>query len=247
MLSHTASGNRLQIIADELSSASPAFSGVKELELDETLMSWDEICQVTKEFKSLMTLTASSNALKTLTAPLTMSILTSLTLEYNDFTMLSNLSPLSQLSSLETLLLKGNHISAITSAQSESKPIFDRRLRYVDISHNEVTSWDFVDDLVEVFPGMTALRFSHNPVYASVAKESGSLTSMEESYMLTLARLRNLKTLNFSNISAAERTNAEMYYLSRIGKANIDDLVSFARHMEYPMLSGKAKPSIPIF
>jgi hypothetical protein len=37
--------------------------------------------------------------------------------------------------------------------------------------------------------------------------------------MFTLARIANLKVLNFSNITPAERTNAEMFYLSRIGKA----------------------------
>jgi len=43
--------------------------------------------------------------------------------------------------------------------------------------------------------------------------------SIEEGYMLTLARIANLKTLNFSDITSAERTNAEMFYLSRIAKA----------------------------
>jgi hypothetical protein len=42
---------------------------------------------------------------------------------------------------------------------------------------------------------------------------------VEEGYMLTLARIANLKVLNFSNIIPADRTNAEMFYMSRIGKA----------------------------
>ena len=37
--------------------------------------------------------------------------------------------------------------------------------------------------------------------------------------MLTLARMRRLETLNFSQITPQERRNAEMYYLSRIAKA----------------------------
>lgn len=37
--------------------------------------------------------------------------------------------------------------------------------------------------------------------------------------MLTLGRLGwNVRTLNFSNITVQERSNAEMYYLSRIAK-----------------------------
>ncbi len=36
--------------------------------------------------------------------------------------------------------------------------------------------------------------------------------------MITVARLGSLKSLNFSNITAADRANAEMFYLSRIGR-----------------------------
>ena len=42
---------------------------------------------------------------------------------------------------------------------------------------------------------------------------------IDEGYMLTLARLGQLETLNFSRITPQERRNAEMYYLSRIAKA----------------------------
>lgn len=43
--------------------------------------------------------------------------------------------------------------------------------------------------------------------------------TVDEAFMLTLARFPStLRTLNFSNISLQDRSNAEMYYLSLIGK-----------------------------
>ena len=61
--------------------------------------------------------------------------------------------------------------------------------------------------------------------------------------MLTLARLGKLKTLNFSNISTLERTNAEMYYLSRIGKAiaavpESQEQTIISQHKRYSELCG---------
>jgi len=211
----------LQVFPDELSSAPHAFEGIKELELDDIYLSWKGLCLLTQQFASLTTLTASSNGYSKLSVsePILAPNLTSLTLEYNEFTSLSDLCPLDGITSLETLRLKGNQISRIAQGSLEAMPIFHERLHYVDLSYNAVTTWDFVDELATFLPGLRALRFSHNPVYEGVAKEGGSATSVEEGYMLTLARIGNLKTLNFSNITGVERTNAEMFYLSRIGKA----------------------------
>src|SRR3569833_4693590 len=40
----------------------------------------------------------------------------------------------------------------------------------------------------------------------------------EEAYMINVGSLAALKSLNFSTISATDRTNAEMFYLSRIAR-----------------------------
>jgi hypothetical protein len=138
-------------------------------------------------------------------------------LEYNQFTSLSDLAPLSQLASLENLLLKGNQISTIRSESSE-RPIFGSKLQYVDLSYNQIDSWAFVDDLAQIFPGMTGLRLQHNPIYDDIVKGDGPASSVDDGFMLVLARLGNLKSLNFSPISDVDRRNAEMFYLSRIGR-----------------------------
>jgi hypothetical protein len=184
------------------------------------LISWGAVKAVVAQFPLLSTLSASSNYFKSLSCPLPTGI-TSLTLEYNEFTMIRDIVHLRQMTSLEVLHLKGNKISSIDKEgyQLSSSYVFGTRLKYVDLSYNKITSWSFIDDLPQVFPGLEELRLSHNPIYEGLSKENGMTTSVEEGYMLTLARLGNLKSLNFSKITAADRTNAEVFYLSRIAKA----------------------------
>jgi hypothetical protein len=219
-----------------------ALDGIIDLELDEMLMPWNDICCVAKRFRSLKTLTASSNSLRMLYVPLSTPHLTFLTLEYNLFESLSDLSELSSISTLETLRLKGNYISRIAQSPRPNFT-FGSKLGYVDLSYNDVADWSFVDALADVFPGLRALRLSHNPIYEGASIGMGQVTSIEEGYMLTIARLAKLTALNFSNITAADRTNAEMYYLSRIGKAMEEvaeaeeESVAF-QHRRYPELCG---------
>lgn len=201
-----------------------AFANVRELSLDEMVITWEEVCILVNNFPALTTLSASSNELRSLRTqsafayPISTWNLKSLTLDYNVFQSILELAPLAEIRTLEKLHLKGNQIRAISDGENP-KPIFPDQLHYIDLSYNDVASWDFVDELSDAFPGLTALRFSHNPVYERAVKGGSTTSSIEESYMLTLARIANLKVLNFSNITPAERTNAEMFYLSRIGKA----------------------------
>lgn len=166
--------------------------------------------------------------------------LTTLTLEYNDITFLSQLSSLEELTALHNLHLKGNNISRVRESPDVPIPVFSETITYVDISYNKIDSWRFVDDLPTAFPGLTSLRLAHNPIYdnpdlehlasagasSSSASKSGSTT--EEAYMYTVARLPLLRSLNFSRITPQDRANAEMFYLSRIAR----QLASFPPEME---------------
>ena len=196
--------------------------------MDEMCLSWESILKFAHQFHSLKALTASSNELETLQLPLDSSLrktvqlaqtLTSLTLEYNQFRSLSDLAPLQSIPSLEKLLLKGNKISKISAEGARNELQFGGNLYYVDLAENEISSWDFVDGLAAVFPGMTALRISHNEIYQSDTVEELAPVSLEEPWMVTLARLRNLTSLNYSSISSKERSIAEDYYLKQIAKA----------------------------
>ncbi|CAK7227507.1 hypothetical protein SEUCBS140593_006601 [Sporothrix eucalyptigena] len=217
-----------------------AFDGVRELAIEETFLSWEEIGRLTANFPALTTLAAGSNEQTQLLPPLPpasmahlSTTLTTLNLEFNDFTALSDLASLGGLKALRNLHLKGCRISTVKKDDETSAFSFSSTLTYVDLSYNLVTSWGFVDALPDVFPGMTSLRFAHNPIYnnpnldteaatttttTSLAAGAASAVSTEESYMVAVGRLARLRTLNFSTISTTDRANAEMFYLSRIAK-----------------------------
>lgn len=224
------SGNRFQDVLEDssLCGAEKAFQGVRELALDETLMKWDEICHAAARFPSLAALYASTNQLSRLPptpASSFTSTLTSLYLEFNDFTSLSDIASLAALTNLRNLHLKGNHISVLTSDTPDGPPIFSPTVTYLDISYNKIHTWSFVDAIPDSFPGLNSLRLAHNPVYdspgcdsAAASAASAKATVTEEAYMLTIGRLASLRSLNFSAITPTDRTNAEMFYLSRIGR-----------------------------
>lgn len=227
------SGNRFQDVLHDsaLEGAEAAFSGVKELAVDETLLSWDETCHIAARFPSLSLLYASSNQLSRLSAipPSTLTTsLTSVYLEFNEFTSLSDIASLAALTSLHDLHLKGNSISVIESDSMDGAPVFSSTLVYLDISYNKIHSWSFIDAVPDSFPGLVSLRLAHNPVYdnpgfnandaSDSAASAAKATVTEEAYMLTIGRLASLTSLNFSAVTTTDRNNAEMFYLSRISR-----------------------------
>ena len=231
------SGNRFETLPydERLQNAGRVFQGVKDLAVEEMLLSWEEICLITAQFPSLNTLFAGTNQLSSL-APVPRSspmltALTSLNLEYNDFTSIADLGSLTALGALRNLHLKGNNISTLASAvlPSTPVPVFPSALHYVDLSYNQVAAWAFIDALPTVFPGLASFRIAHNPVYDGAAPDgvpprdaqaaaAAATAATDETYMLTLARLPSLTSLNFSTITPQDRANAEMLYLSRIAR-----------------------------
>jgi len=195
-----------------------AFDGIKTLKLEDTLLPWQDLARITHLFPMLSTLSASSNLYTTLSSHALDPTITDLTLEDNLIPSLSSLSSLTTLPNLHRLILKSNKISDITTSPSTPPPVFPTTLGEVDLSFNEISTWSFIESLAHVFPGLTSLRVSHNPLYEAMQAPDGRALTADDGYMLTLARLGNLKTLNHSRINDKERLNAESYYLSLIAK-----------------------------
>ncbi|RLM00444.1 hypothetical protein CFD26_104878 [Aspergillus turcosus] len=212
-------GNRLGPLKEGL-----IFEGITALHLDETLLEWDEISALTYQFPSLSALSASANQISHISAPITGTI-TSLTLENNDISSLSSLACLTSLSKLEHLSLRDNCIENVYAPSMERMSIqFSETLKSVDLSKNSIDSWLFVNELHSVFPGLRSLRISGNPLYdkpvapSNVTNLPEKPMTVDEAYMLTLSRLASIQTLNYSKITAQDRSNGELYYLSLIGK-----------------------------
>lgn len=225
------SGTRFNGVLDDASLCGEeviqAFSGIRELGVGETMLGWDELCHIASRCPALSSLSAGANQLTTL-HPVdygTLSqTLTSLTLEYNDFTTFADLQGLTDLTTLRNLHLKGNNISTLAPPGSEA-PIFPSSIQYIDVSGNDIRDWTVIDRLPHHFPGLTGLRISRNPVYeteggidTTTATDNTAASSSEESHMFTIARIAQLKSLNFTHITTSDRSNAEMFYLSRIAK-----------------------------
>ncbi|KND95341.1 Tubulin-specific chaperone E [Tolypocladium ophioglossoides CBS 100239] len=214
-------GNRFQGITsgESMLGTEAAFRGVIELALGETLLSWEELSRIATLCTSLTTLAVGTNQLTTLPTVgyrnLT-STLTSINLEYNDFHAMSDLASLTALKALRNLHLKGNSITGM-AAPGTTAPIFPPSLQYLDVSYNDIQEWSFVDALSAHFPGLAGLRLAHNPVHDKHGGETKAPSS-EESHMFTIGRVASLTSVNFTQIKPADRTNAEMFYLSRIAK-----------------------------
>ncbi|KAF3053193.1 hypothetical protein E8E11_011620 [Didymella keratinophila] len=198
----------------ELERCRKIFANITTLKLEDDLLPWEDLVSITQQFSTLTTFSASSNFYSGLTPHTLNPTIIDLTLEENLFPSLAALEPLTKMPNLQRLVLKSNKISNIGTPA----PIFPSTLKEVDLSFNDIKTWSFVETLTHVFPGLTSLRVSHNPLYEALQSPDGRALTADDGYMLTLARLGALKTLNHSPISDKERLNAESYYLSLIAK-----------------------------
>lgn len=184
------------------------------------MLGWEEICRIAASCPSLSNLAAGANYLSMLPAVNYGTLSTTLTvlnLEYNSFNTMSDLASLTSLKALRNLYLKGNNIRSLSSDETDC-PVFSESLQYLDVSYNQIDSWEFIDNLTQHLPGLTALRISHNPVYDQRASYNAPTATADEAHMFTIARIGPLQSLNFSQITPNDRSNAEMFYLSRIAK-----------------------------
>ncbi|KAE8361182.1 hypothetical protein BDV27DRAFT_31415 [Aspergillus caelatus] len=228
-------GNRMDPVGEGLK-----FERITELQLDNTLLSWNEISALTYQFSSLATLTASANQISSIPSPLS-STITTLTLEDNEISSLSSLRKLISLDSLNRLSLRGNQVDKIyESSSDEASPLrFPDNLQSVDLSRNRIDNWLFINQLSLVFPGLQTLRISGNPLYDQPVGQSTvtglpeKTMTVDEAYMLTLSRIGSLKMLNYGTITEKDRSNGELYYLSLIGK----ELSAFPESAEEEILA----------
>jgi tubulin-specific chaperone E len=146
---------------------------------------------------------------------------------------------------LKALSLQGNQISSIGLLSHPGpgrEAISFPQLGSLNLSHNLIADYAFIDALPQLFPGLTSLRVSNNPFFSSGTSThppasdkihyKATLTSSTASapphrisasprtsrpdapYSLTLARIPSLLSLNHSTITSRDREEGEIYYIS---------------------------------
>jgi tubulin-specific chaperone E len=146
---------------------------------------------------------------------------------------------------LKALSLQGNQISSIgllSHLGSDREAISFPQLGSLNLSHNLVADYSFINTLPQLFPRLTSLRVSNNPFFSSGTSTDppaydkipykATLTSStatapphrilasprtsrpDAPYSLTLARIPTLLSLNHSTITPRDREEGEIYYIA---------------------------------
>jgi len=192
-------GNRFAKVG--LSKDEKAFPILETLGLEETLLKWDEIWNVCSQCPKLTSLNISGNQFSRLGKIPEANILshiTTLNLSSNDLTAISDFAAVSALPHLQILAVNHGVVRRISNTIEKFR--FQSTVRRVEFAFNEIDEWDFINQLSAIFPGIESLRISHNPLYQSLQTVEGRPVSHENGYLLTIARVANLKVLNYSNV-----------------------------------------------
>lgn len=205
----TLDGNRMEY------NCSTSLQSVTTLNLTNTLVQITELNALLGYFSALRHLSLRSNEYD---QPLRLQLpprLMTLDLSGNHFNYLSDVEAvMSHHPILKALILRHNKIAAVStdSGSTTSSPIEE-----LDVSYNAVSSFAFVDSLKPAkFSALRHLRLTGNPLYQNLMSADGKPLTASDGHMLTIARLPQLESLNYSKITEKERLNAETYYLGQI-------------------------------
>ncbi|KAI6820315.1 tubulin-specific chaperone [Hortaea werneckii] len=132
----------------------------------------------------------------------------------NLFESLSDIATLKGTPDIHTLIAKNCQIRSAGDYDTLRSRL--RTVTELDVRGNSIDSFAIIDCLAADLPSLRHLRTAGNPLYTSLMSPDGKPLTAEDGYMLTIARLPKLETLNYSKITEKERLNADRYYLSQI-------------------------------
>ncbi|KAI5209781.1 hypothetical protein AUEXF2481DRAFT_5945 [Aureobasidium subglaciale EXF-2481] len=214
--------NRLRDVSHRTvpNSTGSGLAQITSASLDHMLCTGGELENLLRSMPRIKELSASSNQLGSLDNCGLPSTLTSVILEDNAFSSLEDIKHLKECCPhLQTLGLKNNQIADATRSKHTAATFkLPETIVDVDLAYNNMTSWDLINHLAAIVPGLEHLRIAHNPLFSSLRSADGKPLTSADGYMLTIARLPQLETLNYSKITDKERINSESYYLSQIGR-----------------------------
>ncbi|KAI6109640.1 hypothetical protein F5141DRAFT_1004120 [Pisolithus sp. B1] len=231
------SKNRFQAPDSELPAT--AFEHIVELQLNDTLITWAEFREVVCFMSALRMVELGYNRLTSLSAKSTESVplIHDLNFDMNELSdWISVASSLSEFVALRRLVLSRNCIRIIPQLSLECSPI--QSVQSLALSANRLDNWQDLDRLSQWCPRLESLNLAGNPL-----TESNELARYSRQY--AIAKIPTLLVLDGSAISAKERTDSELFYLSFISQnfSGNDEEICQA-HPQWTALCNKhGKPS----
>ncbi|RJE19980.1 hypothetical protein PHISCL_07678 [Aspergillus sclerotialis] len=192
---------------------------IVELDLSRNLISrWVDVADICDQLKRLRLLKLNGNRFDAVSNELRFEGVTELHL---DETLLSWDEPTKSRASFTARKLHRHNLHTRFSRQPYPT-LKHRQIRRPIRQQNQLMV--IINYIPLVFPGLQSLRISGNPIYNQPAAPT-TITNLpeqpmtvDEAYMLTLARLSSLQILNYGKITPQDRQNGELYYFSLIAK-----------------------------
>ncbi|KAF5387500.1 hypothetical protein D9757_006519 [Collybiopsis confluens] len=207
--------NRFAKIPLNIVKMSSAFLNLVDLELNGTLINWDEIQRVTSFMPKLSSIELGRNELCDLKTKYTNigagSSVQNINFEGNWFKEWIHICrSLRSYKRLEHVILTSNDIDTIPFPTTDDSPVL-RGLTYLSLNFNSIKSWSDVDALSLWCPSLTSLALTGNPVVEN---------SDEPRYTrpFIIVRVPTLTILDSTAISSKERVDSELLYLSYISR-----------------------------
>ncbi|PBK93057.1 hypothetical protein ARMGADRAFT_1012740 [Armillaria gallica] len=209
--------NRLASPSDTFKMSS-AFMRVTDLQLNDTLTSWDQMLEIVRFMPKLQQVEMGYNHLMRLSEGLdtvypTVTI-QSINLDSNSLSDWIHIMEClgHSCTSLTTIILTSNDIKEIpfpTERQSRLPAI-----RSVSLSANGLGSWRDIDALAAWCPGLETLYIRGNPLVQETDQA-------RYSRQFIIAKIPSLVALDATAISLKERTDCELFYLSHISHNDV--------------------------
>ncbi|BGP15721.1 hypothetical protein JCM10213_006108 [Rhodosporidiobolus nylandii] len=224
----------------------PGLERLTSLQLNSTLLRWEEVRCLAPSLVNLVDLQLGFNRMRTLHVsdsggdPV-LPKLERLNLESNELTKWPELvEELSSLPSLSELILTANRFTTLDLASQTSAPSFTlRKLRHLSLSDNLLSAWSTsVDALAfsasSAFPSLSSLRLAGNPLFEpprsllalpdlSTEDDVSRRDREAERFvlharLLAIARMPDLLELEGTAVTPAEREDAERFWLEQLAK-----------------------------
>ncbi|KAJ7681776.1 hypothetical protein B0H17DRAFT_1075669 [Mycena rosella] len=201
--------NRLQTPRDPLT-MTLAFSKLTELRLNGTLMTWKEMQQVTAAMPVLKIVEMGYDLINEVSSPelLHGSTIETINLDSNNLRNWVDIcDALRPYSSLDRVVLTSNKIDKIPPVETKET----LEVKHLSLSFNRLESWSDIDALSGWCPTLATLTLIGNPLFDDPVHARNSR-------QFAVARIPSLVALDAASISAKERTDCELFYLSYIAR-----------------------------